>query len=126
MGYLSGASPSVMSGAVAALSLLIYNERDACFSVPELVPSVLTLLKSKAKEVIKVRFPLILGKLCFRDFQHLHRLLYLEQVVLGFVKVLVSSLQASDLQKLLPDIVHGILPWSSMSRNHFRSKESIV
>ncbi|OVA07380.1 putative domain NUC173 [Macleaya cordata] len=126
MGYLSGASPSIMSGAVAALSLLVYKENDICFSVPELVPSVLALLQSKAKEVIKVSFHPILNPLCFCYFQHLLQLLCVEQVVLGFVKVLVSSLQASDLQKLLPDIVHGVLPWSSVSRNHFRSKESIV
>ncbi|KAI3848602.1 hypothetical protein MKX03_010312 [Papaver bracteatum] len=99
-GYLSGASPSIMSGAVAALSLLIYNESDICASAPEVVPSVLALLKSKAKEVIKA--------------------------VLGFVKVLVSSLQASDLQNLLPDIVQGILPWSSVSRSHFREKVTVI
>ncbi|KAI3917093.1 hypothetical protein MKX01_003542 [Papaver californicum] len=99
-GYLSGASPSIMSGAVAALSLLIYNESDICASAPEVVPSVLALLKSKAKEVIKA--------------------------VLGFVKVLVSSLQASDLQNLLADIVQGILPWSSVSRSHFREKVTII
>ncbi|MCL7045012.1 hypothetical protein MKW94_023059 [Papaver nudicaule] len=99
-GYLSGASPHIMSGAVAALSLLIYNENDICASAPEVVPSVLALLKSKAKEVIKA--------------------------VLGFVKVLVSSLQASDLQNLLPDIVQGILPWSSVSRSHFREKVTVI
>ncbi|XP_026391394.1 RRP12-like protein [Papaver somniferum] len=99
-GYLSGASPSIMSGAVAALSLLIYNESDICASAPEVVPSVLALLKSKAKEVIKT--------------------------VLGFVKVLVSTLQASDLQNLLPDIVQGILPWSSVSRSHFREKVTVI
>ncbi|KAI3987288.1 hypothetical protein MKX01_003038 [Papaver californicum] len=99
-GYLSGASPSIMSGAVAALSLLIYNESDICASAPEVVPSVLALLKSKAKEVIKA--------------------------VLGFVKVLVSSLQASDLQNLLADIVQGILPWSSVSRSHFREKVTVI
>ncbi|PIA48369.1 hypothetical protein AQUCO_01400761v1 [Aquilegia coerulea] len=96
MGYLSGAPPPIMSAAVAALSLLIYKNSGFCFSVPELVPSVLILLQSKAKEVIKA--------------------------VLGFVKVLVSCIQATDLQNLLPDILNGILPWSSVSKNHFRSK----
>ncbi|KAI3971516.1 hypothetical protein MKW92_003088 [Papaver armeniacum] len=53
-GYLSGASTtSIMSGAVAALSLLIYNESDICASALEVGTSVLALLKSKAKQVIK-------------------------------------------------------------------------
>ncbi|XP_026405282.1 RRP12-like protein isoform X1 [Papaver somniferum] len=78
--HLSGAiTTSTISGAVAALSLLIYNESDICASAPEVVPSVLSLLKSKAKEVIKA--------------------------VLGFLEVLVFSLLASDLQNLLPHIV---------------------
>lgn len=45
-----------------------------------------------------------------------------EQATLGFMKVLVSTLKAPDLQNFLFDIVHGILPWSSQSRHHLRSK----
>ncbi|XP_043691998.1 RRP12-like protein isoform X2 [Telopea speciosissima] len=100
MGYLSGVSPHITSGAVAALSLLMYKDVDICFSVPDLVPSVLALLQSKAMEVIKA--------------------------ALGFMKVLVSCLQAKDLQKFLVDIVNGIIPWSSVSRNHFRTKVTII
>ncbi|XP_077241688.1 ARM repeat superfamily protein [Tasmannia lanceolata] len=100
IGYLSGASPHVMSGAVAALSLLVYRDTSVCFSVPNLLPSVLVLLQSKAKEVVKA--------------------------VLGFMKVLVSCLHAKDLQKFLSDIVNGVLPWSSVSKNHFRSKVRII
>ncbi|KAI3945138.1 hypothetical protein MKW92_045453 [Papaver armeniacum] len=98
--HLSGAlTTSMMSGAVAALSLLIYNESDICASAPEVVPSVLSLLKSKAKEVIKS--------------------------VLSFLEVLVFSLQASHLQNLLPRIVKGILR-SSMSRSHYRKKVRVI
>nr|GMC90325.1 RRP12-like protein isoform X1 [Ipomoea batatas] len=100
MGYLSGPSPHIKSGAVSALSVLIYNDTDICQLVPDLVPSVLTLLQSKGVEIIKA--------------------------VLGFVKVLVSSLQSKDLEIFLPDIVNGVLPWSSTSRHHFRSKVSVV
>ncbi|KAL5719973.1 hypothetical protein ACHQM5_012691 [Ranunculus cassubicifolius] len=100
IGYLSGAPPPIMSSAVSALSLLIYKNPEFCFSVPELVPSVIGLLESKAKEVIKA--------------------------VLGFVKVMVSCIQASDLQELLPDIVNGIIPWSSVSKNHFRAKVATI
>nr|XP_015898209.2 RRP12-like protein isoform X1 [Ziziphus jujuba var. spinosa] len=100
MGYLSGASPHIKSGAVSVLSVLIYKDTDICLSMPDLVPSLLSLLQGKSVEVIKA--------------------------VLGFVKVLVSCLQAKDLQSLLSDVVNGVLPWSSVSRNHFRSKVTII
>ncbi|CAH9062717.1 unnamed protein product [Cuscuta europaea] len=100
MGYLSGPSPQIKSGAISALSVLIYNDSDIWKLVPDLVPSVLALLQSKGVEIVKA--------------------------VLGFVKVLVSSLQSDDLKMLLPDIVNGVLPWSVTSRHHFRSKVSVV
>lgn len=100
IGYLSGSSPHIKSGAVAALSILVYNDPEICISVPNLVSSILSLLQTKAVEVIKA--------------------------VLGFVKVLVSSLQAKDLQNFLSDIIHGVLQWSSISRNHFRSKVGVI
>ncbi|OAY40418.1 RRP12-like protein isoform X3 [Manihot esculenta] len=100
MGYLSGPSPHIKSGAVSALSLLVYNDADICLNIPDLVPSLLSLLQSKGVEVIKA--------------------------VLGFVKVLVSSLQAKDLQNFLSDITNGVLLWSSVSRFHFRSKVTVI
>ncbi|KAG4996798.1 hypothetical protein JHK85_028237 [Glycine max] len=42
--------------------------------------------------------------------------------VLGFVKVMVSSLEARELQNILSEVIAEILPWSSVSRNHFKSK----
>ncbi|KAK3023516.1 hypothetical protein RJ639_044782, partial [Escallonia herrerae] len=99
-GYLSGSSPHIKSGAVSALSVLVHSNTDICCSMPDLVPSVLELLQSKATEVIKA--------------------------VLGFVKVLVLSLQANDLRDFLPNIINRILPWSSISRNHFRSKVTVI
>ncbi|PKA62592.1 hypothetical protein AXF42_Ash012178 [Apostasia shenzhenica] len=100
MGYLSSSSPHIMSGAVSALSLLIYHDAAFCLYVPNLIPSVLVLLQNKANEVIKA--------------------------TLGFIKVLVSSLNCNDLIKLLPDILQGILSWSSVSKYHFRSKVGII
>lgn len=41
---------------------------------------------------------------------------------MGFFKVLASCLQTRDLQNLLSSVIKGILPWSAVSRNHFRSK----
>ncbi|KAI0497430.1 hypothetical protein KFK09_020654 [Dendrobium nobile] len=100
MGYLSSSSPHIMSGAVSALSLLIYQDAAFCLSVPNLIPSVLLLLQNKANEVIKA--------------------------TLGFIKVLVSSLICNDLRKLFPEILQGVLPWSLVSKYHFRSKVSII
>lgn len=100
LGYLTGPSPQIRSGAVSALSVLVYNDADICLSVPDLVSSVLPLLQTKAVEVTKA--------------------------TLGFVKVLVSTLKAQDLEKFLFDIVHGILPWSSQSRHHLRSKVTVI
>lgn len=63
MGYLSSSSPHIMSGAISALSLLIYNDAEFCLAVPNLIPSVLVLLQNKSNEVIKVSlliiFPLV-------------------------------------------------------------------
>lgn len=56
MGYLSSSSPHIISGAISALSLLIYNDADFCLAVPNLLPSVLFLLQNKDIEVIKVSF----------------------------------------------------------------------
>lgn len=98
--YLSGSSPHIKSGAVSALSVLVYSDANICLSVPDLVPSVLTLLQSKDVEVTKA--------------------------VLGFVKVFVSSIQAKDLHNLLSDIVNGVLSWSPVSRHHFRSKVTVI
>ncbi|XP_050227789.1 ribosomal RNA-processing protein 12 isoform X2 [Mercurialis annua] len=100
MGYLSGPSPHIISGAVSALSLLVYNDADISLKMPDLVPSLLSLLHTKAVEVIKA--------------------------ILGFVKVLVSSLEAKELQNFLPDITNGILLWSTVSRFHFRSKVTVI
>lgn len=99
-GYLSGSSPHITSGAVSALSLLVYKEPDVCSAVPDLVPSVLALLQGKAVEIVKA--------------------------ALGFVKVLVSCQESKDLQNYVSCILEAILPWSSCSRHHFRSKVTVI
>ncbi|KAF7132167.1 hypothetical protein RHSIM_Rhsim09G0183100 [Rhododendron simsii] len=100
MGYLSGSSPYIKSGAVSALSVLVHNNAEICLLAPDLVPSVLALLQTKAVEVIKA--------------------------VLGFVKVLVLCHQAKDLQNSLPDIVNEVVRWSSVSWHHFRAKACLI
>ncbi|XP_073149889.1 ribosomal RNA-processing protein 12 isoform X2 [Henckelia pumila] len=100
IGYLSGSSPHIKSGVVSALSVLVYNDPDICLTVPDMFPSVMELLHSKAIEIIKA--------------------------VLGFVKVFVSCLKPNDVQNFLPDIVDGILRWSSVSRHHFKTKVTVI
>lgn len=62
MGYLSGSSPHIKSGAVSVLSLLIYKDTDICLSMPDLVPSLLSLLHGKSVEVIKVGTFLLISR----------------------------------------------------------------
>uniref|UniRef100_A0A803MAC9 RRP12-like protein n=1 Tax=Chenopodium quinoa TaxID=63459 RepID=A0A803MAC9_CHEQI len=100
MGYLSGPSPHVTSAAIAALSMFVFKEPELCVKIPNVVSSVVSLLQTKAVETIKA--------------------------VLGFIKVLVSSLEAKDMHNFLPAIVDGVLPWSSISRHHFRSKVTVI
>jgi ribosomal RNA-processing protein 12 len=99
-GYISGTSPHIRSGAVSALSALVYKDPEICLSSPELLSSVLSLLHTKSIEIIKA--------------------------VLGFVKVLVSTSQAQDLHSLLQNLLYEILPWSSVSRHYFKSKVTII
>ena len=54
MGYLTSASPHIKSGAVSVLSVLVYKDTDICLSMPDLLPSISSLLQGKALEVIKV------------------------------------------------------------------------
>ncbi|KAJ3676275.1 hypothetical protein LUZ60_003687 [Juncus effusus] len=100
MGYLSSPSPHIMSGAISALSLLIYNDAEFCLEIPNLIPSVLVLLQNKNNEVIKA--------------------------ALGFVKVLVTELENEKLRNIQGDVLKGVLPWSAVSKFHFRSKVAII
>ncbi|XP_020250487.1 RRP12-like protein [Asparagus officinalis] len=100
MGYLSSSSPHITSGAISALSLLIYNDARYCIAVPNLISTVLTLLQKKDIEIIKA--------------------------ALGFIKVLASSLHSNDLINFLTDILNGMLPWSSVTKHHFRSKVAVI
>ena len=56
MRYLSGSSPYIKSGAVAALSILVYNDPEICFPVPDLLSSVICLLQNETmgKEIQRI------------------------------------------------------------------------
>ena len=105
---------------MSALSVLIYKDPEICLSSPELLSSVLSLLHTKSIEIIKVSLPLVPLKYVF-SLSFSLVIVYL-QAVLGFVKVLVSTSQAQDLQSLLQNLLYEILPWSSVSRHYFKSK----
>ena len=105
---------------MSALSVLIYKDPEICLSSPELLSSVLSLLHTKSIEIIKVSLPVVALKYFF--FLVFSCVMAYLQAVLGFVKVLVSTSQAQDLQRLLQNLLYEILPWSSVSRHYFKSK----
>ncbi|CAA7400028.1 unnamed protein product [Spirodela intermedia] len=87
MGYFSGSPPQIMSVAIAAISLLIYKDADLYFLVPDLMPTVLFLLQSKANEVIKVRSILeIVIRKCSIDLVLLH----VPDEYKGFIKMITE------------------------------------
>lgn len=55
MGCLAGSTPHMVSAAVVGLARLLYEfSAELCHTVPDLLPSVLLLLRSKNREIIKV------------------------------------------------------------------------
>jgi ribosomal RNA-processing protein 12 len=101
LGGLIGSTPHMISASVMALARLLFEFAPVLAGfVPTLLPSVLLLLRSKAREVIKA--------------------------VLGFVKVVVMRLQTAELLKFTPAICEGILLWAEDSKNKFRLKVRVI
>eukprot|EP00250_Pteridium_aquilinum_P028638 c37528_g1_i1 orf=673-4578(-) len=100
VGCLAGTSPHMRSAAITGLARLIYEFHDLCHTIPDLLPSVLLLLQSKSREVIKS--------------------------VLGFLKVVVARQPAEHLQHHLKSMVEGLLLWSDDSKNHFKAKVRVI
>ncbi|KAL4855011.1 RRP12-like protein [Chlorella vulgaris] len=97
LGGLVGATPHMISASVMALARLLYEFAPVLAGlVPDLLPAVLLLLRSKAREVIKS--------------------------VLGFIKVVSLRLPAYDVARFLPQILEGCLLWAEDSKNKFRAK----
>ncbi|XP_060668704.1 uncharacterized protein LOC107431734 isoform X2 [Ziziphus jujuba] len=114
---------------VHALKINSEEENTKAFLI--LNEIILTLKDAKDEETRKAAYDILLkissslrDTPCISSDSPYQKLL--SMAVLGFVKVLVSCLQAKDLQSLLSDVVNGVLPWSSVSRNHFRSKVTII
>jgi ribosomal RNA-processing protein 12 len=94
---LAGATPHMVSATVVALARLLFEYAPVLAGlVPELLPAVLGLLRSPAREVVKS--------------------------ALGFVKVAALRLPADELARFVPGIVEGCLLWAEDSRNKFRAK----
>jgi hypothetical protein len=94
---LAASSPHMISCAVTALARLLFEFSSSLLhTVPQLMPSVLLLLQSRSREIIKS--------------------------VLGFVKVIVVRLPVEELPPLLGPMVEGLLLWSDDSKNHFKAK----
>ncbi|GAB4822579.1 hypothetical protein N2152v2_009625 [Parachlorella kessleri] len=101
LGGLVGATPHMVSASVMALARLLFEFAPTLAGlVPELLPAVVMLLRSKAREVIKS--------------------------VLGFVKVVVMRLPVDSLMPFIPQIMEGILLWCEDSKNKFRLKVRVI
>ncbi|KAK9818389.1 hypothetical protein WJX72_011834 [[Myrmecia] bisecta] len=101
LGGLVGATPHMVSASVMGLARLLHEFAPSLqHIVPELLPAVLMLLRTKSREVVKA--------------------------VLGFVKVVAMRLPAEDLERHLGAILEGILLWSADSKNKFRLKVRVV
>ncbi|KAK9845416.1 hypothetical protein WJX81_006006 [Elliptochloris bilobata] len=101
LGGLVGASPHMVSASVMALARLLHEFAPQLGgATPALLPAVLTLLRSRSREVVKA--------------------------VLGFVKVCAIRLPVEVLQAHLGAMLEGLLLWSEDSKNKFRLKVRVI
>ncbi|GIL82209.1 hypothetical protein Vretifemale_11129 [Volvox reticuliferus] len=101
MAGLAAATPHMISATVMALARLTYEFAAAMQSlVASLLPAVLSLLRSKAREVIKA--------------------------ALGFVKVCAMRLPVEILLSHLGPILEGMLVWAGDSKNKFKLKVRVI
>lgn len=99
---LAGTHPHMLSATVMALARVLYEFAPSLAerTLPELLPAVLLLLRTKSREVVKS--------------------------VLGFVKVASMRLPAEELTKYLGPMLEGMLIWAEDSKNKFRQKVRVV
>eukprot|EP01083_Nonionella_stella_P226164 803438_1 len=101
-GAIAAPSPHMKSGAVLALSRLIFEFRETLpeDTVRETVSTVGLLLQDKSREVV--------------------------QSVLGFIKTSVCAFPPNVLMPCLPSLVEGLCIWCDDAKNHFRTKIRII
>ncbi|RHZ80309.1 hypothetical protein Glove_137g75 [Diversispora epigaea] len=95
---LAANTPHMISATIASLSRLIFEFKEDLDkqSLHELMDTMDNFISSKNREIVKA--------------------------VLGFVKVIVVSLDVEYLNSHLSQIIPGILIWSNEHKNHFKSK----
>lgn len=95
---LAGTTPHMISATITAISRLVFEFKD---EIPaemksDLIATLLVFLSSNNREIVKS--------------------------ALGFVKVIVVSLPALEIQPHLNALVPGLLNWSHDHKNHFKGK----
>jgi ribosomal RNA-processing protein 12 len=102
LGGLAGGSPHMVSASTMAAARLVHAFVPGPLGpdAGRLLPAILPLLRTPAREVIKS--------------------------VLGFIKVCVGRLPAPDLEAATPDLLDGLLRWSDDPKNKFRLKVRVI
>jgi len=99
---LGAQTPHMRSGAVMAISRLVFEYRDD-YTVQQLLPQVLQtvtiLFDEKSREVIKS--------------------------VVGFVRVSIAAMEKDQLEPLLPEVVGGLMKYNK-GKGRFRAKIKII
>jgi len=98
---LVGQTPHMMSATVMGLARLTYEFAPSIGPMlPQLLPAVLMLLRSKAREVVKS--------------------------VLGFCKVIAMRLPVDELTSYLRPMLEGMLIWAGDTKNRFKLKVRVI
>lgn len=101
LGGLVGSTAQMVSASVMALARFLFEFAPKMMGmINDLMQAILTLLRSKAREVIKA--------------------------VLGFLKVAVMRLNSETLLDYTPKILEGLLIWAEDSKNKFRLKIRVI
>ena len=99
---LGAQTPHMRSGAVMAISRLVFEYRDD-YTVQQLLPQILQtvtiLFDEKSREVIKS--------------------------VVGFVRVSIAAMEKDQLEPLLPEVVGGLMKYNK-GKGRFRAKIKII
>lgn len=101
VGGLVGGTPYMQSATVMALARLLFEFPDELEEQgPELLTTVLTLLRGRSREIVKS--------------------------VLGFVKVAIGKLGVEELHTHLKSILESLLLWGNDSKNRFKLKVKVI
>lgn len=111
LGGLVGATPHMVSASVMALARLLYEFAPLLESAaPQLLPVVLSLLRSKSREIIKSVLGFIKVNLWKVQLEHVERQLSMERG-LGrpVLQVSLQSIGAGSPSTVQPDVCVGEL-----------------